>query len=64
MTKTVRIENADNSTFKPVLRVQHKNADGVWEDQPELFNIDYPTAMVTTYLTSHRRIVIEEAPQT
>ena len=40
--------------------VQHKDADGNWVDQPGAVQIDRPTQMTETYLTSHRRLVIEE----
>jgi hypothetical protein len=60
MTKTVRIENADPSDWPVRVTVQHKNEAGEWVDQPGPVQIDYPTAMVSEYLTSHRRLVVEE----
>lgn len=60
MTKQVRIENADLSNWPVRVTVQHKNAAGEWIDQPETVQIDRPTQMVETYLTSGRRLVIEE----
>lgn len=60
MTKQVRIENADTSNWPVRVTVQHKDADGNWIDQPGAVQIDRPTQMAETYLTSHRRLVIEE----
>ncbi len=62
MTKQIRIENADQSTFKAQTRVQHK-INGQWVDSAEpprpLHN---PTSMVSEYLTDQRRIIVEELP--
>lgn len=60
MTKQVRIENADTSNWPVRVTVQHKNEAGEWIDQPSSVQIDFPTAMTQQYLTSHRRLVIEE----
>lgn len=61
MTKQVRIENADTSNWPVRVTVQHKNPQtGEWEDQPGSVQIDYPTRMTEQYLTSTRRLVIEE----
>lgn len=61
MTKQVRIENADTSNWPVRVTVQHKNMEtGEWVDQPGSVQIDYPTAMTQQYLTSTRRLVIEE----
>jgi hypothetical protein len=60
MTKTVRIENADNSNWPVRVTVQHRNAQGEWVDEPGAVQIDLPTAMTEQYLTSSRRLVIEE----
>lgn len=62
MTKQIRIENADTSNWPVRVTVQHKNAEGEWIDQPGAVQIDRPTQMTETYLTSHRRLVIEERP--
>jgi hypothetical protein len=67
MTKSVRIENADTSSYKVVVKVEVKNAAGEWvpadpaigQDQ----RLDYPTQMLTAGIHSHRRLVIEEAPE-
>jgi hypothetical protein len=61
MTKHVRIENADTSTWPVRVTIQHKNHEtGAWEDQPGSVQIDHPTFMTEQYLTNTRRIVIEE----
>lgn len=62
MTKQVRIENADTSNWPVRVTVQHKSEAGQWIDQPGPVQIDYPTQMTQAYLTSHRRLVIEERP--
>lgn len=62
MTKNVRIENADTSNWPVRVTVQHKDAEGNWVDQPSPVQINTPTGMVTDYLTSHRRLVVEERP--
>lgn len=60
MTKQVRIENADTSNWPVRVTVQHKNEAGDWVDQPNPVQLDSPCRMTETYLTSHRRLVIEE----
>lgn len=60
MTKQVRIENADTSNWPVRVTVQHKDAEGNWVDQPNPVQLDHPTKMTETYLTSSRRLVIEE----
>ncbi len=70
MTKTVRIENADTSNWPVRVTVQHKDPEtGDWKTQPKGFTqIDYPSALCQNYITSGRRLVIEElgpdAPET
>lgn len=63
MTKHIRVENADTSSWPVRVTVQDKNADGQWVDVSSQ-QLDYPTAMThsSTYITSHRRLVIEERP--
>lgn len=61
MTKQVRIENADTSNWPVRVTIQHKDpVNGEWVDQPYPVQLDMPTAMTEQYLTSTRRIVIEE----
>lgn len=62
MTKQIRIENADTSNWPVRVTAQHKNEAGEWIDQPGPVQIDRPTQMIETHLTSHRRLVIEERP--
>lgn len=59
MTKQVRIENADTSSWPVRVTVQNKNAEGEWVDA-ESVQIDYPTQMTQQYLTSNRRFIVEE----
>lgn len=63
MTKQIRIENADQSTFKAQVRVQHKLPSGEWVDSAEPPKpIHSPTSMASEYLTDSRRIIVEELP--
>ena len=65
MTKQVRIENADLSTYKVVVEVWDK---GYPEGEPDklarTIELNYPTAMTGTdcYITSTRYLVVKEAP--
>lgn len=62
MTKSVRIENADTSSYKVKLTAQEKNIDGVWVDvayeQPT--ELVYPTSMATVGIHSGKRYIVEE----
>lgn len=64
MTKQVRIENADTSTYKVVVEIWDK---GYPEGSPDVLvrtvNLDYPTAITdnSVYITSTRYLVIREA---
>lgn len=67
MTKKVRIENADSSTYKVRVSVEDKVLDeagnwtGEWKRSgSEGMDLLYPTAMTESYLTSTRRLVVEE----
>lgn len=61
MTKHVRIENADPSDHKVVLKAQTKNAEGEWVDAQEpAQRLDFPTALATVTVYQGRRWVIEE----
>lgn len=60
MSKQIRIENADNSNWPVRVTVQQKNAEGNWIDQSGPVQLDTPCRMTEQYLTSHRRLVIEE----
>lgn len=65
MTKAVRIENADTSSYKVVVEVWDK---GYPEGEPDKLSqtlpLDYPTSMATTYLTSTRYLVVKEVTPT
>lgn len=62
MTKKVRIENADTSSYKVVVEVWDK-----YGEEPailvETHRLDYPTALTpdSLYLTSSRYLVVREA---
>lgn len=64
MTKLVRIENADTSSFKVIIQVWDK---GYPEGAPDKMafeeKLDYPTAMssANVYLTSTRYLIVKEA---
>lgn len=64
MTKKVRIENADMSSFKVIVQVWDK---GYPEGEPDKLakeiKLDHPTAMTgdDCYLTSTRYLVVKEA---
>lgn len=63
MTKTVRIENADNSNWPVRVTTQIKDPEtGEWKDQ-QFQQLNHPTALFQDYLTSTRRFVVEERPQ-
>jgi hypothetical protein len=59
MTKKIRIENADTSSYK--VRAYYEDLiDDVWVRQPSPIELDYPTALAEQYITNTRRIVVEE----
>lgn len=62
MTKSVRIENADTSSYKVRVTAQEKNADGVWVDavNEKPTELPFPTAMATVGIHTHKRYVVEE----
>ena len=59
MTKHVRIENADTSTYKVKVYIEDL-VDGQWVRVPTPHDLDYPTALTSQYIHSTRRLVIEE----
>lgn len=63
MTKKVRIENADTASYKVIVEIWDKGANGVPDTLAKTINLDYPTAMTgdDVYLTSTRYIVVKEA---
>ena len=61
MTKTVRIENADMSNFKLTVEVWDKGyPEGESDKLSETRNLDYPTQLLETHVTSSRYLVIKE----
>lgn len=60
MTKKIRIENADTSTWKVRAYIEDL-VDGVWVRSPTAISLDYAADQTEQYLTSTRRIVVEEA---
>ena len=63
MTKAVRIENADtNTSFKVVVEVWNKGADGAPDTHETDYILPNPADMTSgLYLTSTRYLVIKEA---
>lgn len=59
MTKQIRIENADTSTYKVRVYIEDL-VDGVWTRTQPPTELDYPTSLASLYLTSSRRVVVEE----
>lgn len=64
MTKRVRIENADNASYKVVVQIWDKGADGAPDNMASERTLANPCDMTgdETYLTSTRYIVVKEAP--
>ena len=64
MTKKVRVENADMSSYKVIVEIWDKGRDGAPDVLADTKWLDYPTAMTddSVYLTSTRYIVVKEAP--
>lgn len=63
VTKCVRIENADTSSYKVVVQVWDKNPDPSGPDiLAKEIRLDHPTAMTdsSVYLTSTRYLVVKE----
>lgn len=62
MTKAIRIENADTSNHKVRVYRESKNEAGEWvrSDANPPFNLDNPTQMLSDYVHSGQRLVVEE----
>lgn len=65
MTKAIRIENADTSTYKVRVLVQDKVfSDGIWTGEWSTVNtveLHNPADMSNgLYITSSRRLIVEE----
>ena len=61
MTKSVRIENADTSTYTVIVEIWDKGQDGAPDTKVKEINLDHPTMMATDYLTSSRYMIVREA---
>lgn len=63
MTKKVRIENADNSSYKVVVQTWDKGQNGAPDTLAREEVLGCPTAMTNdnTYITSTRYLVVKEA---
>ena len=59
MTKHIRIENADNSTYKIIVYVEYLK-DGKWYRSGENTTLDYPTSMYVGTIYKEKRLVVEE----
>lgn len=65
MTKKVRIENADMSSFKVVVQVWDKgHPEGTPDTMVKEIPLPYPTAITgdDCYITSSRYLVVKEVP--
>lgn len=65
MTKLVRIENADTSTYKVAVEIWDKGFDGRPDTLVRTVDLNFPTAMTGSdvYLTSTRYFVVKELPE-
>lgn len=64
MTKKVRIENADTSTFKVVVEVWDKGyPEGTPDTMVAEHRLDHPAAMTpeSLFITSSRYLVVKES---
>ena len=62
MTKAIRVENADLSTYRVIVQVWDKGQNGEPDKMASEVYLDHPTAMEQTYITSTRYLVVKEAP--
>lgn len=63
MTKTVRIENADTSTYKVIVEVWDRGyPEGTEDTLVNTIYLNYPTAMTDAnlYITSSRYLIVKE----
>ena len=62
MTKSVRIENADTSSYKVRVTAQEKNAEGAWVDAvgEKPTELLYPTSLATVGIHATKRYIVEE----
>ncbi len=64
MTKHVRIENADTSSYGVTVEVWDKGSNGSPDTLARTVELNHPTAMTDSgvYLTSTRYLVVKETP--
>lgn len=62
MTKKIRIENADQSTFEAVVEVWDKGANGAPDTLVQVIDLKYPCSTVgeSCFITATRYLVVRE----
>lgn len=60
MTKMVRIENADTSSYKVLAQTQSKNAAGEWVDDGPPKLLGHPAAQAELWIHGSKRIIVYE----
>ncbi len=60
MTKTVRIENADNAKYEVIVEVWDKGIDGAPDILSSSTVLKNPTEMAAPYITSSRYLIVKE----
>ena len=61
MTKTVRIENADTSTWKVKIVAEYLQEDGTWKESIEPPQVlHYPADLATLTVWKGKRLVVSE----
>lgn len=63
MTKKIRVENADTSTYKVMVEVWDKGIDGAPDSKAFEAPLDHPTFMTEQWITSTRYLVVRENGQ-
>ena len=63
MTKQVRIENADTSSYKLRVYIERKTEAGEWVRDPNdaPVHLEYPCMMHAGWVHQSQRLVVEEA---
>ncbi len=60
MTKSIRVENADNSNHKVVVQVWERGPEGGHAKMLTEHRLDYPTSMVEKTIWKDHFLVIKE----
>ncbi len=60
MTKKIRVENADASTYKVRVHIEQLRTDGTWERTGTFHDIDHPAQLIELYVHTHQRLIVEE----